>query len=158
VGAKGGARVKSPRSVDGEVTPRKPPRGVLLALLLLASLPPFVAQATGSTVGSFTMFNRLERYHVELHALSPGRDAVVPLRTLSAHLTREAKRIILPAGGWAIGADQVDVVGAGLSDLARWVCAIEPSATFGRAVLLRDPFDPKQRVRREASERCPPRP
>jgi hypothetical protein len=58
-----------------------PPRPVLAVLLLLATLPPFVAQASGSVVGSYTMFNRIERYHVELSVVLPEGERRVLLRS-----------------------------------------------------------------------------
>lgn len=134
---------------------RKPPLLVLIGLLLLAVLPPFIAQALGSTVGSYTMFNRLERYRLELRAETPGGHVDMPVRSLAPHLSREARIILLPAAGFAIGADQVDVVNEGLGDLARLVCELQPTARSASAALLRESMNaPKARRRREVTVEC----
>lgn len=139
------------------MSPRKPPFPVLLGLLMLAVLPPFAAQAVGSTVGSYTMFGRLERYHLELTASTPDGAVAVPVRVLAPHLTREARIILLPAAGFGIGADQVDVVREGLVDLARFVCDFEPRALSARAVLMRESMHAKGVMRHEAVVECAPR-
>lgn len=131
-----------------------PPRPVLIALLLLAVLPPFVAQAQGSVVGSYTMFHRLSRYHLELGAVGSGGEQRVEVRSVAPHLSREARVILLPAGGMAIGADQVEVAEAALPDLARLVCAVTPSAKLGRARLSRDPFDARRTTHQAAEVEC----
>jgi hypothetical protein len=118
-----------------------PPRAALVLLLAFACLPPFFAQATGNVVGSFTMFNRLERYHIELSTITPEGIEAVPIRTLARHLSPEARRILLPAEGYAVGADQVDLTVFGLTDLAKLLCARHPGALRARARLTRDPFD-----------------
>jgi hypothetical protein len=134
-----------------------PPRPVLAVLLLLATLPPFVAQASGSVVGSYTMFNRIERYHVELGVVLPEGERRVLLRSLAEHLTPESRPILLPADGHALGADQVDVVAETLPDLARLCCDLYPEARAARARLLRGPVD-ATRTREQASElMCAPR-
>jgi hypothetical protein len=131
-----------------------PPRPVLLALLLLAVLPPFVAQAQGSVIGSYTMFHRLSRYHIELGAVGPDGERRVELRSVAPHLSREARVILLPAGGQAVGADQVEVAEAALPDLARLVCAVTPGSSFGRARLSRDPFDAALTTHQSAEVAC----
>jgi hypothetical protein len=114
---------------------------VLIALLALATAPPFVAQAAGSMIGSFTMFNRLERYHLELWIETARGKREIPFQSLAPHLSPEAARILLPAEGYGVGADQVDLVAAGLPDLARLGCALYPEAESARVELTRDPFD-----------------
>lgn len=131
-----------------------PPRPVLLALLLLATAPPFVAQASGSVVGSFTMFNQLERYHLDLAIRTPNGEQPVRLRTLAPHLSQQAKYILLPAEGYAVGADQVDLTVAGLPDLARLLCELHDEALVGRARLVRDPFDVRRSSQSEATIDC----
>jgi len=118
-----------------------PPRPVLVALLALAVLPPFVAQARGSVIGSYTMFHSLSRYHVELAVVVEGQERRVEMRSVAPHLSPEARTIVVPAGGRAVGADQVEVVAASLPDLARLLCALHPGAERARAGLSRDPFD-----------------
>lgn len=131
-----------------------PPRPVLCLLLALIVLPPFVAQATGTVVGSYTMFNRLERYHLELHKTKPGGEERVTLRSIADHLSAQAKPILLPADGYSVGADQIDLALAGLPDLALLLCALDPEATRARATLTRDPFDPSQSASKEATVSC----
>lgn len=58
----------------------------LFALLLLTTLPPFIAQASGSVVGSFTMFARVERYHIGLEVVTAGGARAVKLASLAPHL------------------------------------------------------------------------
>ncbi|MGC4095289.1 MAG: hypothetical protein QM756_46670 [Polyangiaceae bacterium] len=133
----------------------KPPAWALFVLLLLAILPPFVAQAFGSSIGSYTMFNRLERYRLELRASMPAGDVDIPVRALAPHLSREAKIILMPAAGFGIGADQVDVVDEGLEDLARFVCDLQPRALSGRAALVREAMNGAGASRRrEVSVAC----
>jgi hypothetical protein len=144
-------------SASQPVASSVPARPVLVGLLLLATLPPFVAQASGSVVGSYTMFNRIERYHVELGVVLPEGERRVLLHSLAEHLTHESRPILLPADGQALGADQVDVVAESLPDLARLCCELYPSARTARARLLRGPVD-ATRTREQTSElTCPPR-
>ncbi len=131
-----------------------PPKPVLCLLLALVVLPPFVAQATGTVVGSYTMFNRLERYHLELSKTKAGVEERVRLRAIARHLSPQAKPILLPADGYSVGADQIDLTIAGLPDLARLLCRLDPKATATRVTLTRDPFDPSQSVVREATATC----
>jgi hypothetical protein len=127
---------------------------VLCLLLAFVVLPPFVAQATGTVVGSYTMFNRLERYHIELYKLTRGGEERVSVRSVASHLSPQAKPILLPADGYSVGADQIDLTIAGLPDLARLLCKLDPKATAARVTLTRDPFDPSEGVVREASATC----
>lgn len=119
-----------------------PKRSVLVALLVAIVVPPFLAQATGTVIGSYTMFNRLERYHLALTVDTAEGTRRIQLRSVARQLSPEARRILLPADGHGVGADQVDLIVPGLSDLAAWLCALEPEATRARAVLSRDPFEP----------------
>lgn len=131
-----------------------PARPVLFALLLFATLPPFIAQASGAVVGSFTMFARLERYHIELEVVTAEGGRKVTLASLAPHLTPEARRILLPADGYAVGADQIDLTVAGLADIAALLCAVHPQARRARVRLLRDPFEPRLTSASEAQQRC----
>jgi hypothetical protein len=131
-----------------------PARPVLFALLLLATLPPFIAQASGSVVGSFTMFARLERYHIELEVMTAEGARAVTLATLGPHLTPEARRILLPAAGYAVGADQIDLTVAGLADIATLLCALHPHAESARVRLVRDPFEPRRGSETQARKSC----
>jgi hypothetical protein len=131
-----------------------PRRRVLIALLVLAAAPPFVAQASGSMVGSFTMFNQLERYHLELWIETAQGKREIPFQSLAPHLSPEAARILLPAEGYAVGADQVDLVAAGLPDLARVGCALHPEAESARVELTRDPFNAQRRSGFSAVRAC----
>jgi hypothetical protein len=99
-----------------------------------------LAQAFGTFVGAFSMFTRLERYHLELAVRTASGEQPVALRSLAPHLSKEAKRVILPAQGYAIGADQVDLVAGGLDDIARLVCDLRPEATHALARLSRGSF------------------
>ena len=132
-----------------------PSRSVLVALLLFAVVPAFVAQAQGSVIGSYTMFHRLSLYHLELGAVFEGSERRVELRSLSPHLSPEARVILMPAGGRAVGADQIDVVAASLPDLARLVCGLHPGADRGRARLSQNPLDATRGTERSAEVICP---
>jgi hypothetical protein len=134
-----------------------PPRPVLAVLLLLATLPPFVAQASGSVVGSYTMFNRIERYHVELSVVLPEGERRVLLRSLAQHLTHESRPILMPADGYAMGADQVDVVAETLPDLTRLCCELYPAAGAAHARLVRGPVDGTHTREQTSELTCPPR-
>ena len=131
-----------------------PPRPVLVVLLALATLPPFFAQATGTVVGSYTMFNHIERYHLEFAALTRAGERRVSLRSLAPHLSPEARVILLPAAGYAVGADQIDLTIAGLPDLARLICALHADAASARATLIRAGFDERAGKRSEAQLTC----
>lgn len=132
-----------------------PPRSVLCALLVLATVPPFVAQASGSVVGSFTMFNRIVRYHLDLSVVGSDGERRVSVRSLAPHLSPEARPIVLPAEGYAVGADQVDVVATGLPEFARLLCDLHPGAHRARARLVQDPFDQRDTLVRSAEVPCP---
>lgn len=127
---------------------------VLITLLVLAFVPPFVAQASGSVVGSFTMFNRIERYHLELWLETPEGERQIRLRSLAPHLSRDAARILLPAEGFAVGADQVDLVADGLTDIARLGCALHPVARTASVRMVRDPFDATRASQTRAELAC----
>jgi hypothetical protein len=131
-----------------------PPRPVLCALLALAVLPPLVAQASGSVVGSFTMFTRIVRYHLELRVREDGADRRVSVHSLAPHLSRASRPILVPAEGLAIGADQVDVVAHGLPDLTQLLCKLHPRAERARATLTQDPFDAQKTLERTADLAC----
>lgn len=131
-----------------------PSRPVLCLLLALATVPPFVAQATHSVAGAFTMFNRILRYHLDLEVTEASRTRSVTVRSLAPHLTRMQRAILLSADGFAVGADQVDIVAHGLDDLARLLCDLYPGAERARVTLTDDPFDPKQARRRGAEVAC----
>src|SRR5688572_22768760 len=88
----------------------KPSAPLLGLLLLLALVPPLLAQTAGETVGSFAMFSAVDRYRLELAVRSPGGVREVPLRRLAPHLSRDAKRIILPAAGGSFGRDQANIL------------------------------------------------
>src|SRR5688572_9262998 len=131
-----------------------PPRPVLCALLALAVLPPLVSQASGSVVGSFTMFNRVVRYLLDLTVREDGAERRVSVHSLAPHLSRASRPILLPAEGQAIGADQVDVVAHGLADLTRLLCDLHPRAERARATLRQDPFDERKTLERAAELAC----
>ena len=134
-----------------------PSRSLLVALLSLAVLPAFVAQAQGSVVGSYTMFHRLSFYHLDLAVDLDGGARRVELRSIAPHLSPEARLILMPAGGSAVGADQIDVVAASLPDLARLVCALHPRAERGRATLSQQPLARTRMSERSAEVACPSR-
>jgi hypothetical protein len=123
-------------------------------LLALATVPPLVSQASGSVVGSFTMFNRVVRYHLELQVRENGARRRVSVHSLAPHLSRAQRPILLPAEGQAIGADQVDVVAHGLGDLARLLCELHPRAEHARATLTQDPFDAQKTLQRTTELAC----
>ena len=117
--------------------PGPPPRWLFVALLALAFGSPFLARAAGTMWGSFAMFQRLERYHLEIALHTRMGDERVALQTLSPHLSRDARRLIVPAAGQAYGTDQIELVELGLGDLGRLVCRLRPKATAAELVLTR---------------------
>jgi hypothetical protein len=108
---------------------RPPARWLLGSLIALAFGSPFAARAAGTMWGSFGMFQRVERYHLALAVHTPRGDEPVPLASLARHLSRDARRILLPASGQAYGTDQIELVEEGLEDLAELVCELRPDAT-----------------------------
>jgi hypothetical protein len=114
-----------------------PPRPVLLGLLTLAVAPPFLALLSGSSVGAFGMFARLERHHLEIDVVLPSGSRRFALRRLAPHLSRDARRIVLPADGYPLGADQVELLAGGLHDLGRLTCELETAATLARVRFYR---------------------
>ena len=100
------------------------------------------------------MFARILRYHVELSVRTQQGEEKILLRSIASHLSPEARTILLPADGMAIGADQVDLAAAGLTDLAMLACRLRPHAGEARAVLTDAPFDSKEERVREARVRC----
>ena len=131
-----------------------PPRPVLCALLVLATVPPLVSQASGSVVGSYTMFHRVVRYHLDLGVVEQSTERAVSVRSLAPHLSRPARPILLPADGQAIGADQVDVIANGLPDLARLLCSLHPGSERARARLTQGPLDTRETLERAAELSC----
>ncbi len=118
-----------------------PTRSALLGLLILAVAPPFVARAAGTFVGASTMFTQLERYHVEISVHTPAGNEPMPLHLLAPHMSRDARNILLPSEGHAVGASQIAIVAGGLADIARLVCLVRPDASSAVVELERDPFD-----------------
>jgi hypothetical protein len=103
------------------------------------------------------MFNRIERYHVELDVVLPEGERRVLLRSIAPHLTRESRPILLLADGYTLGADQVDVVAETLPDLARLCCELYPRARAAHARLLRGPVDVTHTREQTSELTCPPR-
>jgi hypothetical protein len=83
------------------------------------------------------MYTRLERYHLQLSIRGSTGDQPISLRTLAPHLSRDAKSMLLPAEGHAVGADQVAIVAGGLGDLAELLCSIYPEAILAHVELER---------------------
>ena len=129
-----------------------PSRRLLYGLLLLAALPPFVARALGSGPFAFAMFTRVERYHLEVHAELPGRSRRLSLSELEPHLSRDARRVVLPAEGYGFGQEQVQLLAHALPDIARLVCELEPTASRVLLRLFRAPVTPDNL---RASSRAP---
>lgn len=112
----------------------------VLVLVAVGCLP-LVSRLLGTPVGAFSMFERLERYRLEVSARTLGGEREVPLRTLAPHLSRSAQRIVMPAASNALGADQVPLLAAGLDDLAALVCELRPGASSARVQLTRSPLN-----------------
>jgi hypothetical protein len=138
---------------SGETRP-SPSRWSLLALLTLAFGSPFLARALGTMWGSFGMFQRVERYHLELTAETPRAEETVRLSELAPHLSRDARRLILPAAGHAFGSDQIELVEDGLEDLGELVCKLRPGATSIDLRLTRSTARNELLHRRELEVRC----
>jgi hypothetical protein len=119
---------KTPAGTNASRSISKPPRSILLTLLVLALGAPLLAHASSSVVGAYSMFGHLERYHIEVQISGEAGKRQVSLRSLAPHLSRDAREMLLPADGNAIGADQVRLVAGGLGHIARLVCAARPDA------------------------------
>jgi hypothetical protein len=107
---------------------RRPPRWALCGLLALGLFSPFVARAFGFPIGDFSMFTRIERYHLELGVNTEAGFESVPVPSLARHLSRDARAVILPAASNAFGKDQTDLLAGGLGDLGRLLCELHPNA------------------------------
>jgi hypothetical protein len=116
---------------------RTPPRWVLVGLLFLSVAPPFFARACGTSVGAFSMFSRMERHHLEIELVGASGVRPLALERLRPHLSRDARQIVLPAAGYPLGADQVDLLAGGLDDLARLACELDTGATAARVRFYR---------------------
>jgi hypothetical protein len=149
--------MRSPGDSESGPAGATPSRLLLVALLLLALTPPLVSQATGSVVGSFTMFSRLEGYHLALRVVAPSGARPVRVASLAPHLSSEARYMLLPAQGHAVGADQVDVVEFGLRDLGRLLCQLNSDATSACVKLEREQLDTGRIIPREECVPCSPR-
>jgi hypothetical protein len=100
------------------------------------------------------MFDRVERYHLDLGVKVGGTERRVSVLSLAPHLSRQARPVLLPAEGYAIGADQIDVVAFGLGDLTRLLCELHPAAERSTARLTQDPFDSTKTRERSAELDC----
>jgi len=129
-----------------------PSRRLLYGLLLLAVLPPFVGRALGSGPFAFAMFTRVERYHLEVRAALPGGSRRFSLSELEPHLSRDARRVVLPAQGYGFGQEQVQLLEQALPDIARLVCELEPAASTVSLRLFHAPVTP---ANLRASSRSP---
>jgi hypothetical protein len=131
-----------------------PPRPVLLALLLLAVAPPFCARARGTGIGAFGMFARIERHHLELEVVMPSGPERFALARLAPHLSRDARQIVLPAAGYPLGADQIDLLAGGLGDLAQLACQLESRGSSARVRFYRGPAGSSELVERRVEVPC----
>lgn len=110
---------------------------MLVLLLAIATLPPFVARALASPVGDFAMFSRIGCYRLELSVRDASGSVAISGAELAPHLSRDARLVILPAGGRGFGDDQADLLESGLSDLGRLLCELRPNAWSATARLGR---------------------
>lgn len=107
---------------------------------MLAALPPFVARGLGTGLGAFSMFTRIERYHLELfsrRSADANSEERVLVGTLAPHLSPDAQQVILPAAGYGFGQEQVEELSRGLPDLGRLLCELRPDAESSRVALSR---------------------
>lgn len=123
-------------------------------LLALSVAPPLVAHATGSVVGAFSMFGHLERYHLEVAAITPAGAKRLPLRALAPHLSRDAKQMLLPAESYAVGADQVRLVAGTLPSIATLACRLTPAATSVRVVMERAAMRGDEQLEQRVERPC----
>jgi hypothetical protein len=131
-----------------------PPRWALALLSILATVPPFISQASGGVVGSFAMFARLDRYHLDVTVETAGGARRVLLSDLAPHLSRDARRMLIPADGYAASAGQAELVQGGLGDLATLVCALYPGESLVRVVMSRGPMDGPLRLTAQWTLAC----
>jgi hypothetical protein len=132
----------------------RPPRWVLVGLVVLAATPPFVARAFGTGLGAFSMFTRLERYHLELSVETPSGSERVAVPSLAPHMSRDAAQVILPASSYGFGQEQIDELEAGLGDLGTLLCALRPDARAARLRLFRGRFREPDRKASEVTVPC----
>ena len=86
------------------------------------------------------MFSRIGRYRLALSVREASGSVVISGAELAPHLSRDARLVILPAGGQGFGDDQADLLESGLSDLGRLLCELRPHASsatvrLGRSAL-----------------------
>lgn len=98
-----------------------PPDIRVLGLLALAALVPTLLGG----IGAHDMFTAPVEYRLEVLALEaddfPTRISPVEL---APHLTRDARRVILPAHGWALGENGAAQLVRAIPDLMSFVCAL----------------------------------
>jgi hypothetical protein len=135
------------------VTPARPSRAVFVGLLAVVLAQPLVAKALGSPVGRYSMFMRIERYHLDLFVHTKQGERAVSLDSIAPHLYRDSFGILLPARSTAVGADQVDLVEGGIGDIAELLCRLHPEAESARVRFLRGLIDEPLRIR-EVSRNC----
>lgn len=108
----------------------RPPLWALLSLCALAIVPVALSYLGVSDVGAFRMFTRPFEQHVALAITThDGERREIPFLSLERHLSRDDRRVLMPAVAWAPGetaASLLDVRGA--RDLAALLCALHPEA------------------------------
>ena len=110
----------------------RPPDVRLLALLaFVAVVPSFLGG-----IGAHDMFTAPLEYRLELVTLEPdGFPTRVTAAELAPHLTRDARRVIVPAHRWALGENGAGQLIRAVPDLLEFVCVLR--RTHGARVIIR---------------------
>lgn len=111
----------------------------LVGLALFAFALPLGLQAFGNGVGSYSMFTQPVLYRVRIVVtLQDGSRKAVPVKKLTPHLGRDARRVVGNATQWFVGETQANLMVQGLDDLAELACQLEPAAHHATVLLERD--------------------
>lgn len=130
------------------------PHDAILVALVLAMIAPPVAHLAGAPgVGSFSMFSAPREYRLRISIVGgSGAAEPVALRSLAAHLSRDARRVIVPASTWRMGETSLELLHGGLDDLGDLVCALRREARRVEVVLEERGVPPPRTTTRSA--RC----
>lgn len=97
---------------------RAPDARLLGALALLAVVPSFCGG-----IGAHDMFTAPVEYRLDLMTLeADGFPTRVTPHEMAPHLSRDARRVMLPAHGWALGENAATQLVRAADDLTAYLC------------------------------------
>lgn len=117
----------------------RPPLAVLVGLGALTVAPVIASWLGLSDVGAFRMFTRPFEQHVALTITTDdGAHRAVAFASLEPHLSRDDRRVLMPAVEWAPGETAASLLDArGARNLAELVCALHPEAAHATVEVTR---------------------